>query len=94
MRLVSVQPNLLNTVLFRESTTSGSPVYVISSPGSGSKTMINKHSESHVAKPHEGSTELDDIATIIWDADEGSLKVECDGETRNGEALFALAFAG
>ncbi|KZV59951.1 hypothetical protein PENSPDRAFT_659841 [Peniophora sp. CONT] len=93
MRLVSVQPNLLNTVLFREST-SGSPVYVISSPGSESKTIINKHAESHATKPHGGSTELEVIATVIWDAEEKAMKIECDGKTRNGEALFALAFAG
>ncbi|VDC07130.1 unnamed protein product [Peniophora sp. CBMAI 1063] len=91
MRLVSVQPNLLNTVLFREST-SGSPVYMISSPGSGSKTVINKHSEAKGDKPHEGTTDLDVIATITWEKD--SLRVDYDGKSRDGEALFALAFAG
>ena len=94
MRLVSVQPNILNTVLFRESATTGSPVYVISSPGSGAKTVINKHSESHGDNTRGGGTELDTIASVVWDAEHGKLKVECDGESRDGEALFALAFAG
>lgn len=94
MRLISVNPTLLNTRLFRESVASGELFYAISSPGAGNRTVVSKPVAQDDGKVRADGADMEEVAVVSWDAAERNMQVEYDGRVVNAEELFTLSFAG